>query len=218
MASKHARMRADRRGEGQVRRPGLRRARRVPAPLQPANFDGPGRRFLCLDHVREHNAKYSFFDGMSPDEIHDAQSALAGWERPSRGFAGNRADPPPRWATSRSAGCDFRPVQPHPQWPKPSRFSKDEQQALSVHALAKTRTVIRSGSAIPRAVVRRFHPDKNGGDRSHEVGSPTSSKPANCCERRRQAIAIRRAQREMVPEGRPHRPRGQRPDAVAAAR
>src|SRR5438045_2472082 len=69
------------------------------APLQPANFDGPGAwRFLCLDHVREHNTRYNFFDGMSPEEITEAQSPLAGWERPSRKFAANGADPPPRWS------------------------------------------------------------------------------------------------------------------------
>jgi hypothetical protein len=69
------------------------------APLQAANFDGPGSwRFLCLDHVREHNAKYNFFEGMSPDEIQDAQGPLGGWERPSRRFATNGADPPPAWS------------------------------------------------------------------------------------------------------------------------
>ena len=68
------------------------------APLQPANFDGPGNwRFLCLEHVREHNAKYNFFDGMTPEEIQDAQSPLAGWDRASRAFAANGADPPPAW-------------------------------------------------------------------------------------------------------------------------
>ena len=44
--------------------------------------------------VREHNAKYNFFDGMSPEEITEAQSPLAGWERPSRKFATNGADLP----------------------------------------------------------------------------------------------------------------------------
>ncbi|MEO6581588.1 MAG: molecular chaperone DnaJ, partial [Sphingomicrobium sp.] len=40
------------------------------APLEPGNFNGPGSwRFLCLDHVREHNAKYNYFTGMSPEEI-----------------------------------------------------------------------------------------------------------------------------------------------------
>lgn len=141
------------------------------APLQAANFDGPGSwRFLCLDHVREHNSKYNFFEGMSTDEITRSQHPLAGWDRPSRRFAGNGADPPPKWSDfsdpldaisgrfgnirDRSAG--------------PSRFSKTERQALSVlglgdnvdrHALRQTYSTL----------VRRYHPDKNGGDRSHET-------------------------------------------------
>jgi hypothetical protein len=52
------------------------------APLTPSDFDGPGHwRWLCLEHVREHNAKYNFFQGMSPEEIEAAQSPIAGWER-----------------------------------------------------------------------------------------------------------------------------------------
>ena len=52
---------------------------RSPAAARPASSrrrssppisTGPGAwRFLCLDHVREHNAKYNFFEGMSADEI-----------------------------------------------------------------------------------------------------------------------------------------------------
>jgi hypothetical protein len=139
------------------------------APLQPANFDGPGEwRFLCLDHVREHNARYNFFEGMSPDEISRAQGPLPGWERPSRTFAANGADPPPAWSdfadpleaiatrfgrASRGAGA---------------RFNKAERQALSIlglgedadrHALRRTYSTL----------VRRYHPDRNGGDRSHET-------------------------------------------------
>lgn len=139
------------------------------APLQPANFDGPGAwRFLCLDHVREHNARYNFFDGMSADEIQDAQGPLGGWERPSRRFAANGADPPPAWSDfsnpldaisarfgrAREAGAS-------------SRFSKPERQALSVLGLGADadRHQLRQRYS---GLVRRYHPDKNGGDRSHE--------------------------------------------------
>ena len=66
------------------------------APLEPGDFDGPGRwRWLCLDHVREHNAKYNFFDGMTPDEIEAAQSPIAGWERQTRAFSAVGGDPAP---------------------------------------------------------------------------------------------------------------------------
>jgi len=149
--------------------PGCANPGEFKAPLQPANFDGPGSwRFLCLDHVREHNAKYNFFEGMSPEEIQDAQGPLAGWERPSRKFAHNGADPPPAWgdfadpleAISGRFGHIRKPQQP---W----RFSKPERRALSVLGLGEEadRHQLRQRYS---SLVRRYHPDKNGGDRSHE--------------------------------------------------
>ena len=97
MASKHPRMHGKVEGAtGRCAVPGCRGLGEYKAPVQPANFDGPGAwRLMCLDHVREHNAKYNFFDGMSPEEITEAQSPLAGWERATRAFAGARAHPPP---------------------------------------------------------------------------------------------------------------------------
>ena len=171
MASKHARMHG--RIEGARARcaaPGCDAPGEFKAPLQPANFDGPGSwRFLCLDHVREHNAKYNFFEGMSPDEIHEAQMPLGGWERPSRRFAGNGADPPPRWSDFSdpldAISGRFGHIR---NGQKPSRFSKDERQALSVLGLGEDadRHSVRQRYS---SLVRRYHPDKNGGDRSHEA-------------------------------------------------
>jgi DnaJ-domain-containing protein 1 len=139
------------------------------APLQPANFDGPGSwRFLCLDHVREHNSKYNFFDGMSPEEISDAQSPLAGWDRPSRKFAANGADPPPRWSDFTDPLDAIAARFPHlREAAKLSRFGKEERRALAVLGLGETadRHALRQSYSH---LVRRYHPDKNGGDRSHE--------------------------------------------------
>jgi hypothetical protein len=128
------------------------------APLQPADFDGPGAwRFLCLDHVREHNAKYNFFEGMSPEQIQEAQGPLGGWERPSRRFAANGADPLDAISTRFRLNRDRTP----------SRFTKGERRALSVLGLGEDsdRHALRQRYS---ALVRRYHPDKNGGDRSHE--------------------------------------------------
>jgi len=139
------------------------------APLQPANFDGPGAwRFLCLDHVREHNAKYNFFEGMSPEEIQAAQSPLAGWDRPSRKFAANGADPPPRWSDFAdpldAISGRFGNIR---EQSRTSRFGKDERRALSVLGLGEDagRHSVRQRYSN---LVRRFHPDKNGGARGHE--------------------------------------------------
>jgi hypothetical protein len=138
------------------------------APLQPADFDGPGAwRFLCLDHVREHNAKYNFFEGMSPEQIQEAQGPLGGWERPSRRFAANGADPPPAWSDFAdpldAISTRFRLNRDR----TPSRFTKGERRALSVLGLGEDsdRHALRQRYS---ALVRRFHPDRNGGDRSQE--------------------------------------------------
>jgi hypothetical protein len=170
MASKQARMHGRVEGaRANCAVPGCGASGEYKAPLQPANFDGPGSwRFLCLDHVREHNAKYNFFDGMSSEEITQAQSPLAGWERPGRKFAANGADPPPAWSDFvdpiEAIAGGFGRI----RGSAPGRFGKAERQALSVlglgedadrHALRQTYSTL----------VRRYHPDKNGGDRAHEA-------------------------------------------------
>jgi hypothetical protein len=170
MASKQARLHGRVEGaRAQCAVPGCAEPGEFKAPLQPANFDGPGAwRFLCLDHVREHNAKYNFFEGMSTDEITVAQSPLAGWERPSRKFAANGTDPPPVWSDFADPLDAISGRFGHIRNSNPSRVSKPERQALSVlglgedagrHALRQTYSTL----------VRRYHPDKNGGDRAHEA-------------------------------------------------
>jgi hypothetical protein len=139
-------------------------------PLEPGNFDGPGSwRFLCLDHVREHNSKYNYFEGMSADEISEAQSPLGGWERPSRRFATNGADPPPAWSDFSdpldAIAARFRGA--HRRGEQPSRFSRTERRALSVLGLGEEAGLheVRQRYSL---LVRRYHPDRNGGDRRHE--------------------------------------------------
>ena len=139
-------------------------------PLAPGNFDGPGSwRFLCLDHVREHNMKYNFFEGMSPEEITEAQSPISGWHSPGRRFAANGADPPPAWIDFSdpldAISTRFRGAMRRGE--RPSRFSKAEQRALSVLGLGED-TDLHAMRQRYSNLVRRYHPDKNGGDRSHE--------------------------------------------------
>lgn len=172
MVGKQARMHGRVEGaRAQCAVPGCGEPGEYKAPLQPANFDGPGAwRFLCLEHVREHNAKYNFFDGMSPEEIQDAQSPLAGWHRPSRRFAANGADPPPVWSDFSDPldAIAGRFGRGRTSDAAPSRFSKAERGALAVLGLGEDadRHALRQTYS---ALVRRYHPDKNGGDRAHEV-------------------------------------------------
>jgi hypothetical protein len=75
---------------GEFRAPGSRSA----------GFDGPGDwRWYCLEHVREFNSTYDWFEGMSADEILAAQSPIAGWRTETRAFRADAGvDGMPRWA------------------------------------------------------------------------------------------------------------------------
>ena len=154
--------------KGRCAVPGCRARGEYKAPVQPANFDGPGvYTLLCLDHVREHNAKYNFFDGMSPEEITEAQSPLGGWDRSTRAFASAGADPAPSWSDFSdpldAISARFRQA----VHKEPSRFNREERRALSVLGLGEDATLKAVRSSYSK-LVRRFHPDRNGGDRSHE--------------------------------------------------
>ena len=150
--------------------PGCRAPGEFKAPLQPSSFDGPGSwRFLCLDHVREHNAKYNFFDGMSAEQISEAQTPYGGWDRSTRAFASAGADPAPAWADFADpleaiSGRFGRSRKPN----QSSRFGKAERRALATMGLGEDtdRHALRQRYSL---LVRRYHPDKNGGDRSHEA-------------------------------------------------
>lgn len=139
------------------------------APLTPGGFDGPGTwRLLCLDHVRQHNSAYNFFHGMSPDEIEAAQSPVAGWDRTVRAFAAAGADPGPAWSDFKdpldAISARFRPGHSRA---RSARFDPRERHAMGVLGLSDDadRTALRRRYS---ELVRRYHPDRNGGDRSHE--------------------------------------------------
>ncbi|MCY7398154.1 MAG: J domain-containing protein [Sphingomonas bacterium] len=140
------------------------------APLSPGDFDGPGSWFyLCLEHVRLHNSRYNYFAGMSPEEISAAQSPIAGWERASRPFATLGGDPPPAWSDFTdpldAIATRFRRDVARGAV---DRFTAGERAALGVMGLKEDvdRMALRQRYS---ELVRRYHPDRNGGDRSLEA-------------------------------------------------
>lgn len=149
---------------------------RAPGSRAPG-FDGPGDwRWLCLDHVREFNAGYDWFAGMSADEILAAQSPIAGWQRETRAFRPD-AYSSPRWSDfddpldaigARAADIRARAQGRAAAEAQAVRFTPREREALSVMGLGgeTDRTGLRKRYS---ELVRRYHPDRNGGDRRHEA-------------------------------------------------
>ena len=142
-----------------------------------SGFDGPGEwRWFCLDHVRAFNSRYDWFDGMSADEIYAAQAPGAGWRTESPSFRPTAGvDGMPRWAdfddpldaiSARANGIKSR-ARREAELAMDGRFNREEAAALETMGL---------GADLDRSrlrrrysdLVRRYHPDRNGGDRRHE--------------------------------------------------
>ena len=105
---------------------------------------------FCVDHVREYNATYNYFDGMSDEDVAKYQREAIVGHRPTfrdsfNMFGGRMADP---------------------EVEKPRR-SYAATRALKTMGLDETADpdTIR---AKYKELVKRMHPDANGGDRSSE--------------------------------------------------
>lgn len=125
--------------------------------------------------MRQFNSGYDYFEGMNAEEIFEAQSPLHGWAGTSRAFQPTAGvDDVPRWADfsdpleaiSARARAHARERQQH-MHSDTSRFTPAEARALGTLNLEPEvdRTGLRRRYT---ELVRRFHPDHNGGDRSHE--------------------------------------------------
>ena len=147
---------------------------RAPPLEGPGGSEGPPRfRYFCLDHVRAFNAGYNYFAGMTAEEIHDAQRPYAGWERETRAFARAGTDPGPAWADFAdpldAIGAKFRTAREARAERQDGRpLSPADRSALKVMGLAVDvdRMALRKRYS---ELVRLYHPDRNGGDRSHEA-------------------------------------------------
>lgn len=144
--------------------------------MRAPGFDGPGDyRWFCLDHIREFNAGYDYFEGMTPDQILRAQSPIGGWDRETRAFRPDAGvDFAPRWgdyadpleAISGRARARMRRHTPE-QRADGRMLTGQERRALETLGLPvdADRRDLRSRYA---QLVRKYHPDHNGGDRSSE--------------------------------------------------
>lgn len=123
--------------------------------------------------MREFNAGYNYFEGMNADQIMAAQTPTAGWETESRTFrAAGSADLPPRWADFKdpidALGARFRQRMDEARREAADpRFTRDEHKAMQLMGLpaGADRAALRRRYS---ELVRRYHPDRNSGDRSFE--------------------------------------------------
>ena len=124
-------------------------------------------RWFCLEHVRDYNKKWDYFAGLGPDQIEAHIRADTTWRRPVWPLGGRRAggtrihDP---FGLSDDAGLAEKPP---PRMDGREQLTPEEHDALATLELSWP---INQSSLKSRykELVKRHHPDANGGAREAE--------------------------------------------------
>jgi hypothetical protein len=158
-------------------RPGLYRAPRGPRELN--NF-----RWFCLDHVREYNQRWNFFEGMDDAAMEARMDAARLWDRPTwrlgqQPFAGPGAHPHADGRAWERFGfadplevlgenATLNPGRARDDRPRKPRLPQNVVSALDLLGAAPTETRAQIRKRY-KALVKALHPDMNGGDRRDEA-------------------------------------------------
>ena len=134
---------------------------------------------FCLDHVREYNHSYNYFAGMSDDAIARYQKDAVTGHRPTwkMGLNGKQPDDghggrfyPGFGAASDPFGMftDFNQTRPRAEPLRNGRTVRNaERKALDALGLEDNATAPDIKARF-KMLVKRHHPDANGGDRTCE--------------------------------------------------
>ena len=140
---------------------------------------------FCLNHVREYNQSYNFFQGMNADAVARYQKDALTGHRPTWKMGANtaprraRAARKPIWkalpirsacsanSMAAAAGGQVRALAPRPRSKAARKVFNAERKALQVMGLGSEAT-LDDVKAKYKALVKQHHPDANGGDRSTE--------------------------------------------------
>jgi hypothetical protein len=135
---------------------------------------------FCVDHVRQYNATYNYFDGMSDKDIDTFQKDAITGHRPTwKTGTGSGTQTGGRWAKDPAAQAAETGNDPHnfftwrakraaPADAAPKRYVKPlERKSLETLHLSETASSD-DIKARYKELVKRHHPDANGGDKGSE--------------------------------------------------
>lgn len=134
---------------------------------------------FCLDHVREYNQSYNFFQGMNPDDVARYQKDALTGHRPTWKMGANSGAKGQGGEAAFDAASDpfqmFAELNGRGRWRPGAQQAKAEtrkimnaeRKALQVMGLTAGAT-LQEVKIKYKALVKQHHPDANGGDRSTE--------------------------------------------------
>lgn len=122
--------------------------------------------WFCLEHVREYNAKWNYYEGMDETEVETSTRFDHFWERPTWRFGVNPHDRQHFYAFHDPQdllgfGKHFSAYDKD-GYVQTEKFMSEEAQALRTLNLQYPLTTV-TLKARYKELVKKYHPDRNGG-------------------------------------------------------
>ena len=120
--------------------------------------------WLCLDHIREYNKAWNYYEGMNEEEIEEQIRKSTTWERPS-------------WPLGKSSNINWSNIKI--QVDEIDGFNKNNPNIDSFHFNKSDLISFKILEMKPcneieviknayKKLAKRYHPDNNGGNKSYE--------------------------------------------------
>lgn len=142
-----------------------------------------GEYFLfCMEHVRQYNASYNYFDGMNDSEVEDFQKDALTGHRPTwkvganpAGTGANRRSEPQPPPEGEANAFSWKTADPHGFFAWRAKNARNtpaeqrrklkplERKSLKTMDLGETATRVEIKARF-KELVKVYHPDTNGGD------------------------------------------------------
>jgi hypothetical protein len=129
--------------------------------------------FFCTSHAAEYNRRWNYFEGMSDAELADYQKREETGHRPTWTFRSGRLD---RFSSAMRGFRTGQSTDPFGMFgggpsaaPEQTRRRLTRLQSLALEAMSLDENAAAADIRVRYAeLVKRWHPDANGGDRSAE--------------------------------------------------
>lgn len=143
---------------------------------EPGEFRAPKSRweigeyqFLCLDHIREFNQAWDYFEGWSGAQIEEFRDGIAHGHRPTWNMT-SRIGVGPQFSTEKLRDSFFRMLGEEP----PKKSSKEQRRIKPKERAALATLDLEPGVGLAdvksryKKLVKQHHPDVNKGDKKSE--------------------------------------------------
>ena len=124
-------------------------------------------RMLCLNHVKEFNKNWNYFEGMDDDQIYKFMKSDITWHKPTLSFSSSENFFKILWNNALKDDLKKYKFNGHFDHMEKFKFNSNDIKAFSILGIAIGMKWERVREKFKK-LVKKFHPDMNAGNKKYE--------------------------------------------------